>query len=64
MSHFWVSSRLSLKCRGCGVAEGRGSSVGESPAMSGGVTAWGPVSGPDGGYLMAVDLGEVAGRHQ
>ena len=25
---------------------------------------WGPVSGPHGGYPVAIDLGEVVGHHQ
>ena len=32
--------------------------------VNGGVTAEGAVSGPQGGYLVAVDLGEVVDHHQ
>ena len=41
-----------------------GSAVGDVPAVCGGVTAEGPVSGPCGGELVTVNLGEVVRHHQ
>jgi hypothetical protein len=41
---------------GCGVADGS--------VLIGGVTMGGPVSGPVGGDLVMVELGEVVGCHQ
>ena len=50
----WTSA--SSAAGGCGVADGS--------VVSGGVTTTGAVSGPCGGDLVAVELGEVVGRHQ
>jgi hypothetical protein len=59
------SSRLSLKGSGglLAVADG-GWVVRSAPAVGGGVSARGPLLGPDGGEAVAVELGEVVGRHQ
>ena len=39
----------------------RGGAVGGVYVVNGGVIAVGAVSGPQGGYLVAVDIGEVGG---
>ena len=46
------------------VRVGGGSGVGDGPGLIGGSTARGAVSGPPGGDLVAVELGEVVGHHQ
>jgi hypothetical protein len=46
------------------VAGADGSVVGDVSVVIGGVTAEGAVSGPRGGELVTVNLGEVVGHHQ
>ena len=56
-----LSRRRSWRSRG---RDRRGRVVGDGPAVSGGATADRAVLGRHGGYLVAVDLGEVVGHHQ
>ena len=53
-----LGERLSRNCSGL-----RSAVLGPA-AVFGGVTAVGPVLGPGGGELVAVELGEVVGCHQ
>ena len=55
---------VSQTLRGWPVVFAGGCVVGDVSVVSGVVSAVGAVSGPHGGYPVAIDLGEVVGHHQ
>ena len=55
---------VSQTVRGSTVSFAGGSAFSGVSAMSGVVTIVGAVSGRQGGYLAAINLGEVVGHHQ
>ena len=55
---------VSQTLRGWPVVFAGGCVVGDVSVVSGVVSAVGAVSGPHGGYPVAIDLGEVVGDHQ
>src|ERR1019366_3870111 len=61
----WFGTRLSLKGRDVGCRHSGGMcAVGGGQVVIGGITTGGAVSGPLGGDVVAVELGEVVGCHQ
>ena len=59
----WTEA-VSQTLRGWPVVFAGGCVVGDVSVVSGVVSVVGAVSGPHGGYPVAVDLGEVVGHHQ